>query len=225
MFGGSDGLTKIGSIGVNFRKDFSEKLTAYGSYSYSHSNNTTVSQRFQENTLPDIKQIDSVFSNSNTVGGSHRFEANVEWKPTTKDYIKISPQFGYDNSDVITGTSSVTNRNELFNNSQNQDIIANSTAPRFGISGLYNHKFNDKGRNIFLDMNFNNAKTEKDQSAILDRLLADPNNANASLDSIYEKTILEANNKSWNAGASLNYTHPRSAKGRLEFTYDFNKNK
>jgi hypothetical protein len=74
-------------------------------------------------------------------------------------------------------------------------------------------------------MNFNNAKTEKDQSAILDRLLADPNNANASLDSIYEKTILEANNKSWNAGASLNYTEPLSEKGRLEFTYDFNKNK
>ncbi|QRY58577.1 outer membrane beta-barrel protein [Sphingobacterium siyangense] len=225
MFGGSDGLTKIGSIGLNYRKDFNDKLTVYGSYSYSHSNNTTISQRFQENTLPNIMQTDSVQSNSNTVGASHRFEANVEWKPTTKDYIKISPQFGYDNSDVTTGTNSLTYRSNVFNNSQAQDIVANSTAPRFGISGLYNHKFNDKGRNVFVNMNFNNAKTTKDQNAILDRLLADPNNANAPLDSIYEKTILEANNKSWNGGASVNYTEPVSEKGKVEFTYDFNKNK
>ena len=225
MFGGSDGLTKIGSIGLNFRKDFSDKLTAYGSYSYSHTNNTTLSERFQENTLPNIMQTDSVSTNANTIGGSHRFEANIEWKPSSKDYIKISPQFGYENSDGTTLSNSITYRSNIFNNSQNQNVVANSTAPRFGISGLYNRKLNDKGRNVFVNMNFNNAKTEKDQNAILDRLLADPNNADAPLSSIYEKTILESNNKSWNGGASLNYTEPLSEKGKLELTYDFNKNK
>lgn len=225
MFGGSDGLTKIGSIGLNYRKDFSEKLTMYGSYSYSHTNNTTLSEKYQNNTLPEIQQIDSVLTNSNTIGGSHRFEANVEWKPTDKDYIKISPQFGYDDGDATTLSNSVTYRSAAFNNSQDQNTLANSTAPRFGISGLYNRKLNDKGRNVFVNMNYNNAKTVKDQNAILDRLLADPNNADSSLSSIYEKTILESNNKSWNAGASLNYTEPLSDKGRLELTYDFNKNK
>jgi hypothetical protein len=225
MFGGSDGLTKIGSIGLNFRKDFSDKLTAYGSYSFSHTNNTTLSERFQENTLPNIMQTDSVSTNTNTIGGSHRFEANIEWKPSSKDYIKISPQFGYENSDATTLSNSITYRSNIFNNSQDQNVIANSTAPRFGISGLYNRKLNDKGRNVFVNMNFNNAKTKKDQNAILDRLLADPNNADAPLSSIYEKTILESNNKSWNGGASLNYTEPLSEKGKLELTYDFNKNK
>lgn len=225
MFGGSDGLTKIGSIGLNFRKDFSDKLTAYGSYSFSHTNNTTLSERFQENTLPNIMQTDSVSTNMNTIGGSHRFEANIEWKPSSKDYIKISPQFGYENSDATTLSNSITYRSNIFNNSQDQNVIANSTAPRFGISGLYNRKLNDKGRNVFVNMNFNNAKTKKDQNAILDRLLADPNNADAPLSSIYEKTILESNNKSWNGGASLNYTEPLSEKGKLELTYDFNKNK
>src|SRR5690606_3679119 len=112
----------------------------------------------------------------------------------SKDYIKISPQFGYDNSDATTLSNSITYRSNIFNNSQNQNVVANSTAPRFGISGLYNRKLNDKGRNVFVNMNFNNAKTEKDQNAILDRLLADPKNADASLSSIYEKTILELNN-------------------------------
>ena len=225
MFGGSDGLTKIGSIGLNFRKDFNDKLTAYGSYSYSHTDNTTLSERIQENTLPSIMQTDSISNRNNTVGGSHRFEANVEWKPSDKDYIKISPQFGFDKSDATTFSESTTYRSGAFNNSQTQDVLANSTAPRFGISGLYNRKLNDKGRNVFVNMNYNNAETKKDQDAILDRLLADPNNAGVSLTKIYEKTILEAKNKSWNAGASLNYTEPLSEKGRLEFTYDFNKNK
>jgi len=225
MFGGSDGLTKIGSIGLNFRKDFNDKLTAYGSYSYSHTDNTTLSERIQENTLPSIMQTDSISNRNNTVGGSHRFEANVEWKPSDKDYIKISPQFGFDKSDATTFSESTTYRSGAFNNSQTQDVLANSTAPRFGISGLYNRKLNDKGRNVFVNMNYNNAETKKDQDAILDRLLADPNNADTALSTIYEKTILEAKNKSWNAGASLNYTEPLSEKGRLEFTYDFNKNK
>ncbi|MEZ0452104.1 TonB-dependent receptor [Sphingobacterium thalpophilum] len=225
MFGGSDGLTKIGSIGLNFRKDFNDKLTAYGSYSYSHTDNTTLSERIQENTLPSIMQTDSISNRNNTVGGSHRFEANVEWKPSDKDYIKISPQFGFDKSDATTFSESTTYRSGALNNTQTQDILANSTAPRFGISGLYNRKLNDKGRNVFVNMNYNNAETKKDQDAILDRLLADPNNAGVSLTKIYEKTILEAKNKSWNAGASLNYTEPLSEKGRLEFTYDFNKNK
>jgi len=225
MFGGSDGLTKIGSIGLNFRKDFNDKLTAYGSYSYSHTDNTTLSERIQENTLPSIMQTDSISNRNNTVGGSHRFEANVEWKPSDKDYIKISPQFGFDKSDATTFSESTTYRSGALNNTQTQDILANSTAPRFGISGLYNRKLNDKGRNVFVNMNYNNAETKKDQDAILDRLLADPNNAGVSPTKIYEKTILEAKNKSWNAGASLNYTEPLSEKGRLEFTYDFNKNK
>lgn len=225
MFGGSDGLTKLGSIGVNARKDFSDKLTVYGSYSYSHSNNVTLSEQFQENTLRGIIQDDSIKSNANTIGGSHRFEANLEWKPSAKDYIKISPQFGFDEGDASSLTNSITFRNGEFNNSQDQNIFTQSTAPRYGISGLYNRKLNDRGRNIFLNMNYNNAKTDKDQNAILQRLLEDPNNADASLNSIYEKTIQEASNKSWNAGGSLNYTEPLSEKGRLEFTYDFNKNK
>src|SRR5690606_28102391 len=205
--------------------DFNDKLTAYGSYSYSHTDNTTLSERIQENTLPSIMQTDSISNRNNTVGGSHRFEANVEWKPSDKDYIKISPQFGFDKSDATTFSESTTYRSGAFNNSQTQDVLANSTAPRFGISGLYNRKLNDKGRSVFVNMNYNNAETKKDQDAILDRLLADPNNADTALSTIYEKTILEAKNKSWNAGASLNYTEPLSEKGRLEFTYDFNKNK
>lgn len=225
MFGGSDGLTKIGSIGLNFRKDFSDKLTAYGSYSYSHSNNTTLSQRYIVNATPGRSQADSVDANSNTIGGNHRFEANVEWKPTTKDYIKIVPQFGYDDGNNNSITNSITYLSNVLDNKQELTTGTNSTAPRFGISGLYNRKLNDNGRNLFFNFNFNNAKTDKDVNQILDRYISDPSNINQSMSNIYQRTVQDALNKSWNAGASVNYTEPLSKNGKLEVTYDFNKNK
>src|SRR5690606_34956810 len=48
MFGGSEGITNTGSIGVNIRHDFSEKLKTYGSYSYGRDDNDLVTNSFTE---------------------------------------------------------------------------------------------------------------------------------------------------------------------------------
>src|SRR5690606_23516484 len=59
---------------------------------------------------------------------------------------------------------------------------------------------------------------------ILDRLIYDPNNQDQTIGEIYEQTIREAQNKSWNAGTSVSYTEPLGENSRMELTYDFNIN-
>lgn len=222
MFGGAEGLTNTGSIGLNVRHDFSEKLKVYGSYSFGRDDNTTLSSN--RTSYFGIDQVDSSNTDNNSIKASHRFEANLEWNITDKDYLKLTPQFGFDNNDNTGFENRRTYLGSAVNNIQKLNTISTSSAPRYNISGLYNRKLNDKGRNFFLNFNYDNAVTESDFNRVSDKLIGNVDDPNASLDSIYELTIQELMNKSWNAGGTLSYTEPLSEKGRLELTYDLNVN-
>lgn len=221
-WGGSDGITKVGSIGLNLRHDFSDKLKVYGSYSFGRNDNSTQTESFTEYIGQDMGMDNN--SDKHNIGTSHRLEANLEWNISDKDYIKISPQFGFNKSDQRNLDSSTFYLHDLLDYQQAQTQINGNNAPRYGISGLYNHRLNDKGRNFFIDFNYDNSVSEKDYNQILDRLIYDPNNQDENIGSIYEQTIREAQNKSWNAGSSLSYTEPLGEKSRLELTYDLNIN-
>ncbi|WDF68884.1 outer membrane beta-barrel protein [Sphingobacterium oryzagri] len=222
---GTSGLTNTGSLGLNIRHDFSEKLKVYGSYSFGRDDNHVLGQSIRTTTLEgDLTQVDNSQDTSNTINTNHRFEANVEWNITDKDYIKITPQFGFGGNDQNALTYSSSLLGGVLNNTQTQNALSTSTTPRYGVSGLYNRKLNDKGRNFFLNFNYDNAIAESDYNTTLDRLIADPNNADQTMQSIYEQTIREVQNKSWNAGGTLSYTEPIGEKGRVELTYDLNTN-
>ena len=231
-FGGSTGLTNMGSIGLNYRQDFSDKVTVYGSYSYSHEDQDVIRTSNTTYIYPDSSLIKSTNSTTNTIGNSHRFEANLEWKPSKNDFIKLSPTLGFSRREVLensTFANSVSKdlggiRDTSLINTEDNLSNALSKSPNFGISGLYNRKLNDNGRNIFFNMNINNSATKQDQDRIIETLLADPNNSNETLNSIYRRTQLEMDNKSWNGGASVSYIEPLTQFGKLEATYDYNFN-
>lgn len=227
MFGGASGITDVGSIGVNIRHDFSETLKVYGSYSYGRDDNTTLTNSLTSYNMGSDGDILEQRSDStaNNIVSSHRFEANLEWNISDKDYIKLTPQLGF--SGTKSNSHSVGNWFDFVNDRETNDNRVengNLDAPRFGISGLYNRKLSDKGRNFFMNFNYDNAATTQDYQGVLDRLIEDPNNANTTMAEIYEQTIREVNNKSWNAGASVSYLEPISQNGKIEIQYDFNKN-
>lgn len=222
MFGGSEGITNTGSIGVNIRHDFSDKLKVYGSYSYGRDDNNTLSKSFTEFIGQNLTQ--DANTDNNSIRGNHRLEANLEWNISDKDYIKITPQFGYNDNSADNFSNSIYYSNNLKDNSQIQTALNNSTSPRYNISGLYNRRLNDKGRNIFFNFNYDNANTKNDYDQILDREIFDAANQNTPITKIYEKTIREAQNKSWNAGASVSFLEPLTKNSKLEVSYDYNTN-
>jgi len=225
MFGGSSGLTDVGSIGLNIRHDFSEKLKVYGSYSYGHNDNTTLTKSITTYFNEGGNNQNNSDSTSNSIVASHRFEGNLEWNITDKDYIKITPQFGFNGTDANSeAIGSWLYADGASNTDDKRNEVSSSEVPRYSISGLYNRKLNDKGRNVFMNFNYDNAATTSDYDGILDRLVMDPNNANVTMSEIYERTLQEVENKSWNAGASVSYLEPVSKNGKIEISYDFNKN-
>ncbi|TDQ73348.1 outer membrane beta-barrel protein [Sphingobacterium yanglingense] len=224
MFGGSEGITNTGSIGVNIRHDFSDKLKAYGSYSYGRDDNNTLSNSFTE-FLGDQKGLTrELEDDKNSIRADHRFEGNLEWNISDKDYIKITPQLGFSDNTTRSVNTATYLKNLLKDNIQVTDLNSGSNAPRYNFSGLYNRKLNNKGRNLFFNLNYDNAVTENEFNEILNQKIYDPANQNESIKDVYVQTLRDAQNKSWNAGASVSYTEPLSEKSKLEVTYDFNNN-
>lgn len=222
MFGGSEGITNTGSLGLNVRHDFSEKLKTYGSYSFGRDDNNTISKSFTEYIGQSLTE--DVDRNNNSIRANHRFEGNLEWNISDNDYIKITPQLGFNKNETDNLANSIFYENGVLDNKQEQSSISDMNSPRYNISGLYNRKLNDKGRNLFFNFNYDNAVTETEYNQTLERLVYDPANQNTPSNEIFEQTLREAQNKSWNAGASVSYTEPLTDKSKLELTYDFNNN-
>ncbi|TDS08450.1 outer membrane receptor protein involved in Fe transport [Sphingobacterium paludis] len=224
MFGGSNGITNTGSLGLNYRQDFSDKVTVYGSYSFGHDDNIALASSLNRFIYPDSTLDRNTESNTNTIGNSHRFEANLEWKPSEKDFIKITPQLSYRSTKTNSFSFSENLLNEALYNTENNSLNGIAKAPNVGVSALYNRRLNDKGRNLFINMNISSSGTRDDQDRIIETLVRDPNNADMSMDSLYRRTLAELDNTSWNGGATVSYLEPVSKYGKIELAYDYNVN-
>lgn len=217
--GGSNGLTDSYSAGFNYRKDFNDKWTTYGNYSYNHSDNSVMSTNSIQDFFVDTTILRSTNATSNAISNNHRFDWNVEYKPNNQLFLKLSPTLSIGNNN--SSSYELTNQqiNGILSNKIENINNDKSFTPNFGGSGLLNYKINDRGRNVFFNFSLNSAKTDQD----LDRIINNITFSN-DLDSarIYQRQLVDLNNKGLNGGTSLSYIEPLTDKSNLEFTYDFN---
>jgi len=215
--GNQTGLTTTGSIGLNYRKSFmNEKLTTYGSYSYSHDDNSTLSNSLNQYTYPDSVIFNSNNTNQQTTRKNHRLDWNVEYQIDEKNYLKISPYFSLANSNAETAQGSEFVLNDIMTNTVARNYFNGTNTPNVGISGLYNHKINDKGRNLFMDFSLNTSSTESDRDEITETYFP-------GRDSVYQRQLIDLNNKRLNGGTSISYLEPLGEYSNLEleYRYDF----
>ncbi len=218
--GASNGLTNTQSIGVNYRQDFSQKLTMYGEYSFGHTDNTTLSDEFREARLPEGITYTSSNMDNGSIGNDHRVSWNIEYKPDDKNYIKFSPNLSFRQSQSNNLSLSTNRQDEQLINDLTTKQLNKSYAPNYGASGLYNRRLSDKGRNIFVNFSLNTASTEQDQERILNTLVYET--AIEDLDSVYQQHLVDLENKSLNGGGTLSYIEPLGQYSTLELSYDFN---
>ena len=220
-WGGSNGLTHAQSIGVNYRQDFNEKLTMYGEYSFGHTDNTTLSDVFQEEQLADEKtSFETRNADNASIGNDHRFSWNIEYRPDDRNYIKLSPNFSFRGSNADNLSFSDNLLDQALINKETNHQLNKSQAPNYGVSGLYNRRLDDDGRNVFVDFSINTASTEQDQEQIIDRLLYET--SIDDLDSVYQQHLVDMQHKNLNGGAAMSYIEPLGQYSTLELNYDFN---
>ncbi|MFC0317270.1 outer membrane beta-barrel protein [Olivibacter oleidegradans] len=217
--GGSNGLTDSYSAGFNYRKDFNDKWTTYGNYSYNHSDNNVISANSIQDFFLDTTILRNTNATSNAISNNHRFDWNVEYKPNDKLFIKLSPTFSIGNNNTGSYEFTYQSINDTLSNKIENINHDKSFTPNYGGSGLLNYKINDRGRNIFFNFSLNSARTEQD----LDRII---NNITFSRDldsaAIYQRQLVDLNNNGFNGGTSVSYIEPLTDKSNLEFSYDFN---
>jgi hypothetical protein len=120
FFGGGNGITSSGNIGMNFSKEFSSKLTLGGNVRYSHSDNLAESKDDNRQILPGNNTLrDMSESNRNTVNDNLGVNLRMEWKPDERTQIIFRPDFSY----------SKTHRDETENSHSESGVLNETLSP------------------------------------------------------------------------------------------------
>ncbi|WP_431295149.1 hypothetical protein [Pedobacter sp. P26] len=136
--GGGDGINTRNALGINYKNEFSTKLSADAAYNFNNNKNNTISTTYTQSVLQDagqnpINRLENANSISRSNNNNHWFGGNLEYKIDTMNYLKISPNFSYSNNSgnsaggsEITEDTLATNRQSTnFNTSKNINAHTN----------------------------------------------------------------------------------------------------
>jgi hypothetical protein len=213
---GGDGLTRVASLGVNYRDEWSKKLTSYGNYSYANRNNEVLRTTQQQNINATGFLLNNQNSTSNTSTINHRFNWNLEYKIDSVNYLKVTPYFNLGQSN---GTSASTfailqDGTSLISNGNNGGISSSET-PNYGADALFNHRFGKRGRTASVNLSLSKNNTTQENDAI---------NQNTPLGAaipVYQRQVVSNNNTNTTTRSGISYIEPLSRTESLEFNWNF----
>ncbi|RFZ82816.1 hypothetical protein DYU05_11670 [Mucilaginibacter terrenus] len=209
------GITNAHSIGLNFRDQWGKNLSVYGSYSFSDNTTFINSTTLQTNNFQTPSTSNQLSQETNNPV-NHRFNFNLEWKPDTINYLKLTPNFTYSGSDVSSFDQVVSTRGNNTNLAYTSNSISNSSAPNYGLNGLYNHRFNHRGRNLSINFNVASNKNNQYDNPIYDYTEGVPT---APINQ-----VIYTDSRTNSYGINLSYLEPLSKHSFLEFNYAYNHN-
>ncbi|MFT3911791.1 MAG: outer membrane beta-barrel protein [Ferruginibacter sp.] len=219
-FGISDGIGTTKSIGFNYRDDWGQKISAYGSYSFSRKSINTIKNISKQNFSTDFSNTNFQNTNDNTLTDNHRFSFNIEYTMDSFNYFKFNPSVSYRRTE-----SNYYENHTYFNevgNKVNDGTIgeyATSKVPNLNGSLLFNHRFHRKGRTLSINLNAGESSTDgTDDINNLNTYYGGPAGSFNDINHQY----IPQDNKNHNYGARISYIEPLSKKRSLEFNYAYN---
>ncbi|GAA3981238.1 TonB-dependent receptor [Mucilaginibacter dorajii] len=209
----TNGITTARSFGFNYRDSWGKKITAYGSYSFADNSVYTVSKTIQNNISSTNPSTNTNNSTQNDEKLNHRFNFNIEIKPDTVNYIKITPTYAYAKVNTTqTGSSLLVNNSETVSN-YNFVTASNQSEPNYGANILFNHRFKTHGRNFSINVGAGSYSINKYQNPVYTYI---DGAANAPLNQ-----FINTNSRTDSLGTSVSYLEPLSKKSYLEATYAY----
>jgi hypothetical protein len=216
--GTNDGISTTKSIGLNYRDDWSKKISVYGSYSYSNRqtdviNNSTTQSVFNDTTNTNIQN-----STQNNLTDNHRIYFNVEYKMDSFNYVKFSPSFSYRTNNSTGNSDFGSYNNDVLQSKGTTSAGLSSTAPNFSGTLLFNHRFHKRGR--FLSLNFTEGNSSSGESDNNNNPVTYYNNGVPFTRTLDQDIEQENNNHNW--GVRVSYNEPLSRKRSFEVNYNYN---
>jgi hypothetical protein len=210
----ANGETNARSIGVNFRDQWGKSLAVYGSYSFADNTVNTINNILQQNTSFTNPSTQNQRSNETDENINHRFNWNMEYKPDTVNYLKVTPNFSY----AGTNTNDAENVNFVRNGAVSSAYTSTSTgdsqAPNFGLSVLYNHRFKHR-RNLSITANINSGHNYSFQNPLY--------NFSAGTPTAPANQVIDITSRTTSYGINFSYLEPLGRRSYLELNYAFNR--
>jgi hypothetical protein len=211
----ANGITNARSIGLNFRDQWGKSLSVYGSYSFSNNTTFTNSNTLQTNTS-DNPSTSTQKSQETSTPTNHRFNFNLEWKPDTLNYLKVTPTFNYTGTDVNSVDDQSLIRNNITNLAYKSTTVSTSTAPNYGITGFFNHRFKNTRRSLNIGFNASTNKNNAYDNPINDYKVGTP--------TAPENQVIYTDSRTNTYGVNVSYQEPLGKVSFLELNYAFNHN-
>ncbi len=219
-FGNGDGIGTTKSIGLNYKEDWSKKVSAYGSYSYSQKNINTIKNISQQNFFNNTSTTNLQNSNESAVTDNHRISFNIEYKIDVDNYIKFTPTVSYRKSygDYYSDFAFYNANNIKQNNGYTTDKTK-SEAPNFNGNLLFNHRFAKKGRTLSVNLSGGTSSTD----ATDDYLNKTSYYLNTGTKDTTLSQWISQENSNNNIRINGSYIEPLNKKQSLEFNYAYSR--
>ncbi len=206
-----NGLTNAHSIGANFRDQWGKALSVYGSYSFADNATNTASTNLQENFSPVNPSTNHQQSNEIDKNINHRFTWNMEYKPDTINYLKVTPTFSYASTNTYDNEDVNITRKDVVSSAYTSVSNGNSTSPTLGLSALYNRRLGHR-RNFSINFNFSSSTGDQYQNPTY--------NYTRGLPTAATDQVINTHSRTNTVGATLSYIEPLGKTTYLEFNYN-----
>ncbi len=220
MMGAGSGVLKSGNGGLNFSKEFSNKLTIGGSAQYSHSDRDAQGTSYIQNLQKDTTIYTNEESMSLSKSDNVRVDLRLEWKPDTLTSILFRPNMNF--SKTESSELSRSSMSNMYNDTINEGVGENfSKGDGLDLSGnlLVSRRLNNLGRVLSLELRggYNDSYSKENAYSLYD---------------YYDKGTSELvdqyvryDNKGHNYRASLSWVEPLGRNNFLQLIYEFNRSK
>ena len=209
----ANGITDAHSIGFNYRDNWSKTVTAYGSYSFADNSTLTNQTNLQNNVSTTSPSSSNDISSEHDNPINHRFTFNIEWKPDTINYLKLTPTYSYASTNTTDYDIVTASRSNVVNSAYTSNSIENSKTPTVGIIALYNHRLPHRN-NFSISVTANTSQGYSFDNPTYKYTVGSP--TAPAYQSIY------TNNTTTSVGAALSYLLPIGKVTYLEFNYSPN---
>ena len=212
----NNGITSTNSASMNYRNEWSKKLSADAGFNFNNRKNTTLTKTYTQNFLSNYTRLENSVSNNKSDNYNNDFSGNLTYKPDTLNYLKISPRF-YINSSESDNQGVIDINQPSLTTLRNNLSGTNSSSINLGNNIYYNHRFHKKGRNMSLSSNLNYSNGENYREVLNNYLIKQ-----AGIDSTRIQNQLIANtNNNFSTWASATYMEPLWKKSFIEFNYSY----
>ncbi|WP_312139169.1 outer membrane beta-barrel protein [Sphingobacterium sp.] len=215
----SDGLNKLGSIGVSFTDNWGKDIQISGGYNYQSRQNLTEGNSLLTSSFSNFKIHKKEDYSTTTLDNYHKlfFEINSKFK--NQDIFKIKPTITYNRTFVDNNKYTTRQNYRVSESGEQKDSSVNST-PTAEVLMFYSKYFKKPGRKLIGDFRFNFQTIGKDERVNESYVIYDTTSVNPSISMFEQEQIVDARNDLNTIKSSISYVEPFLKHSLLEVSYD-----